>query len=128
MNLLLDTHAFLWFVRNGPKLSATARNAIAAPQRKLFLSPASYWELAIKVQLGKYQLNMSFQEFIEKGISLYDLTVLPIEPVHAAEVSGLTRHHGDPFDRLIIAQAIVEQLTIVSADEEFDAYPIPRLW
>lgn len=128
MKLLLDTHAFLWFVRNEPLLSAPARNAIAAPQNEVFLSPASYWELAIKVQRGKYRLNMSFQEFIEKGISLYDLTVLPIEPIHAAEVSGLARHHGDPFDRLIIAQAIVEQLTIVSADEEFDAYPITRLW
>ena len=128
MRLLLDTHAFLWFVRYDPKLSESAMEAIAAPENDVLLSPASYWELAIKVQLGKYHLSMPFGEFVTKAIEQYELEILPIQPRHAAVVADLSSHHRDPFDRLIIAQAIVEQTAVVSADQAFDAYPITRLW
>ena len=128
MRLLLDTHAFLWFVRNDSKLSDPARAALAAAENEIMLSPANYWELAIKVQLGKYQLNVPFDEFVAQAIERYDLTILPIKPTHAAVVSGLPNHHRDPFDRLIIAQAMVEQVAVVSADRAFDAYSVGRLW
>lgn len=95
---------------------------------QLYLSPASFWELAIKIQLGKYQLNVPFREFIDMGMNLYALEVLPILPAHAAEVATLPRIHGDPFDRMLIAQAMVEQMVIVSADTAFDAYPVTRVW
>ena len=84
--------------------------------------------MAIKIQLGKYRLNMPYSEFVSSAIALYNLIVLPIEPRHTAVIAELPSHHRDPFDRLIIAQAIVEQLTIVSADKAFDAYAITRLW
>lgn len=99
-----------------------------ARDNQLYLSPASFWELAIKIQLGKYQLNVPFQEFFEMGMGLYSIDVLPIAPAHAAEVATLPRHHGDPFDRMLIAQAIVEQMAVLSADRAFDVYPVTRIW
>jgi len=128
VNLLLDTHSFLWLVLDDSKLSRNAWESMRPRDNHLYLSPASFWELAIKVQLGKYQLNVPFREFIDMGISLYSLEVLPIMPAHAAEVATLPRHHGDPFDRMMIAQAMVEQMAIVSADEAFDVYPVTRIW
>lgn len=126
--MLLDTHAFLWFVQNDPNLSRPALEAISDRDKEVRLSPASYWEIGIKVQLGKYRLNMPLAGFIEKAIELYGFTILPIEPRHAEMVAKLPRHHRDPFDRLLIAQAMVEGLTVISADAAMDAYPITRLW
>jgi PIN domain nuclease of toxin-antitoxin system len=128
VNLLLDTHAFLWFVLNDPRLSATARRLLADPQNSLFLSAASYWELAIKISTGKYVLNERFDVFILRETALNGIQVLPITVPHGAAVSTLPLHHRDPFDRMLIAQAIVEQVSVVSADPVFDAYPVTRLW
>jgi PIN domain nuclease of toxin-antitoxin system len=128
MRLLLDTHAFLWFVLNDSQLSGSARSHIADPGNSILVSPASYWETAIKISIGKYKLAADFRTFMEGQLAANHFTVLPVEVRHAAVLTNLPFHHRDPFDRLLIAQAIVEQIPIVSADAAFDAYPVTRLW
>jgi len=128
MRLVLDTHAFLWFVLGDGRLSAKAKAAIEDPSNEKLLSPASYWEIAIKISLGKYTLSKPYEEFMGKGISENGFVVLPIEPKHTAILTTLPFHHRDPFDRLIIAQAMVEEAAVVSGDIVFDAYPISRVW
>ncbi|MEX1041434.1 MAG: type II toxin-antitoxin system VapC family toxin [Pirellulaceae bacterium] len=128
MRLLLDTHTLLWFVENDPKLSSKALDALADPNNDLLLSPATYSELAIKVGLGKYQLSDPLADYINEAIRLYQLTILPIDVQHAAMIATLPQHHRDPFDRLLIAQAIVEQVSLVSSDIAFEPNPITRLW
>ena len=129
MRLLLDTHAFLWFVLNDSSLSGSARAMIADPNNEVLLSPASYWEIAIKVSIGKYLLPArDFGDFMERQITANNFQVLPISVRHAALVSTLPFHHRDPFDRLLIAQAMVEAIPILSVDTAFDAYPVTRLW
>ncbi len=128
MRVLLDTHAFLWFLLNDPKLSGPARNVIADPLNDVEISPASYWEIAIKIALGKYALPESYQVFMEREIADNDFRILAIEPKHTAVLTTLPLHHRDPFDRLIVAQAIHEGIPLVSGDAILDAYPIQRLW
>lgn len=128
MRLLLDTHTFLWFALNHTSLGAMARDHINDPGNDVLLSPASFWEIAIKISLGKYQLPEPFDDFIDQQITENDLGVLPISVAHAAVVAGLPFHHKDPFDRLIIAQAIVEGVPILSVDGIFDSYPVTRIW
>ncbi len=128
MRLLLDTHAFLWFVTNDPQLSETALEVIAEPTNSILLSPASYWEIAIKVSLGKYPLTVPFETFFQEGIEGSDVMIVPIEVRHAAVLSALPMHHKDPFDRMIVSQAIAERIPIVSVDSVLDAYGIQRLW
>lgn len=128
MKLLLDTHAFLWFVTDDPQLSAPAKAAIADPNNEILISPASYWEIAIKVSIGKYPLTVPYEQFITQGIKGNNFVILPIEVKHTAVIPTLPHHHGDPFDRLIISQAMEEQVKVVSADTQFDAYPVQRLW
>lgn len=128
MRLLLDTHAFLWFITDDPKLSATAKSAVADADNEILVSPASYWEVAIKVSIGKYPLSTPYEAFITRGIDDNDFAILPIDPKHTAALTNLPFHHRDPFDRLIIAQAMVEQISVISGDSVFDAYPITRIW
>jgi PIN domain nuclease of toxin-antitoxin system len=128
VTLLLDTHAFLWFVLNDSSLSATARTLIIDPQNDILISPATYWEIAIKVSIGKFRLSGPFADFMEQQIAQNDLTVLPITVAHAAVVASLPFHHQDPFDRLLIAQSIEENIPVLSADRALDAYPVTRLW
>lgn len=128
MRVLLDTHTFLWFVLGDAQLSAPAKAIIEDPRNEKLLSPASSWEIAIKISIGKYTLSTPYREFMEKGITDNGFLVVPIGLQHTAVLTTLPFHHRDPFDRLIIAQAMVEEATIVSVDTEFDAYPITRLW
>ena len=128
MRLLLDTHAFLWFVLNDGQLSSTARGLIVDPANDVLISPASYWEIAIKISIGKYSLHAPYAAFIEQSIGGNGFEVLHIEPKHAAAITNLAHHHRDPFDRLLIAQALVEQVPLLSSDPDFDGYPIQRLW
>lgn len=128
MRVLLDTHAFLWFITNDPLLSATARTLIADPNNEILISPASYWETAIKISVGKYPLHAPFEAFITQGIEGNDFEVLPIQPKHTSALTNLPFHHRDPFDRLLVAQAKVEAIEIVSNDAVLDAYGIKRLW
>jgi PIN domain nuclease of toxin-antitoxin system len=128
MRFLLDTHAFLWFVTNDPLLSPAALALIADPSHEIVISPACYWEVAIKLSIGKYPMNVPFDQFFTEGIEGNDISILPVEIKHASVLSKLPMHHKDPFDRMLIAQAIVEQIPIVSIDLALDAYGITRLW
>jgi len=105
-----------------------AQGLIANPNNDIEVSPATYWEIAIKIALGKYVLSEPFGEFVEREIAANQFHILPIEPRHTAPLTPLPFHHRDPFDRLLIAQALVEQIPIVSNDSAFDAYPVKRMW
>lgn len=128
MRVLLDTHTFLWFALDDPQLSAAAKAVIVDPANEKCVSPASWWEIAIKMSVGKYMLTVPHDVFFETAITANGFLVLNIEPRHTAALIGLPRAHKDPFDRLLIAQAIVEDIPIVSADANFDLYPIRRIW
>jgi PIN domain nuclease of toxin-antitoxin system len=128
MRLLLDTHSFLWFLEANPRLSAKAQSLIHDGANEVYLSVASLWEIAIKISLGKFQLAVPFREFAETQLSTNEISVLGITVGHIVEVAGLTFHHRDPFDRLLIAQAMIETMPIISADSAFDAYGVTRLW
>jgi len=128
VRVLLDTHSLFWFIEGDSKLSNTAVDVIGDPANEVLFSPASYWEMAIKISLGKWQLNQPYSDFIDVALVNYGFQILNIAPAHAAELLDLPFHHRDPFDRLIIAQAIVEGVEIVSVDTTFDAYPVTRIW
>ena len=128
MKLLLDTHTFLWFVTSDPQLSEAALDLIADPTNEVLVSPATYWEVAIKVSIGKYPLTVPFETFFQEGIDGSDMAILPIRVRHAAVLSSLPIHHKDPFDRMIISQSIAEQIPVVSADAALDAYGVRRFW
>jgi PIN domain nuclease of toxin-antitoxin system len=128
MKLLLDTHAFLWFIMGSPNLSANARSLIEDVANEKFLSVASLWETAIKLSIGRLALSAPFDVLIPQQLSLNGIELLNIKIDHTAIVALLPLHHRDPFDRLLIAQAIVEKMAVVSIDAAFNAYPITRLW
>ncbi len=130
MRLLLDTHTFLWLVDGSPSLSATALKALTDPANDLFVSVASIWELAIKTTKPKQPLilNDPLDVYVAKWMSVYQLSVLPIQQAHALELLTLPDHHRDPFDRMLISQTISEGMTLVSADGKFAAYPITIIW
>lgn len=128
MKIFLDTHALLWFSSGDSRISSTARNLIANPENEVLFSLASIWEIAIKVSIGKLVLPTEIDRFLDEAKVNMPFTLLGITESHVLEVATLPFHHRDPFDRLIIAQAIVEELPMVTADEQFDAYGITRLW
>ena len=130
MNLLLDTHAFLWFAdrQQSVRLPQATRNLLADGANALFLSLASSWELAIKISIGKLQLKEPVADLIRFQQTNNGLQLLPITLAHIELVETMPFHHKDPFDRLLIAQAQVENLTIVSVDTAFDPYGVKRLW
>jgi PIN domain nuclease of toxin-antitoxin system len=128
MRLLLDTHAFLWFVMGSPNLSASARALIEDVANERFLSVASLWEMAIKVSIGRLTLSAPFDVLIPDQLSLNGIELLGIEVSHTSAVSTLFFHHRDPFDRLLVAQAIVENMPLISVDTAFDMYAVKRLW
>jgi PIN domain nuclease of toxin-antitoxin system len=128
MRLLLDTHTFLWFVLDDPQLSSTARNLIEDPANEVDVSPASYWEIAIKIKLGKYALPQPYQQFMETQFAANDVHILPIEPRHTALLTTMPFHHKDPFDRLLVAQALSDGVSIISVDSQLDAYGVQRVW
>lgn len=128
MRLLLDTHTLLWFALGDPQLTRTARGLIDDPLNDKCLSPASYWEIAIKISVGKYALGAPYDVFMRNAIQGNGFQVLPIEVRHTSALISLPFHHKDPFDRLLIAQSLVEKIPIVSNDATLDAYGINRLW
>jgi PIN domain nuclease of toxin-antitoxin system len=128
VRLLLDTHTLIWAYTNDPKLSATAASLILDPANDCVVSPASYWEMAIKLGTGKLTLTEPFPDFIQHAVFDNGFVVLPVEPRHCEPLVTLPRHHNDPFDRLIISQAVVEGISIVGTDAAFDPYPVMRLW
>lgn len=128
MKLLLDTHSFLWFTSNDSKLSAVAYAAIKHINNEVFISIATAWEIAIKVSIGKFDLRQPVDVFIDEQLERTEIELLNISVAHIAEVSRLPLHHRDPFDRLLIAQAKVEGLCLVSVDAKLDAYGVTRIW
>jgi PIN domain nuclease of toxin-antitoxin system len=128
MKLLLDTHTFIWFVTDSPRLSSTAKALIEDEYNEKWLSIASIWEMAIKQSIGKLRFELAFPTFVEQQMQRNSMDLLGIQISHLAIVANLPLHHRDPFDRLLIAQAVVEQIPIVGADGVFDSYPIQRLW
>jgi len=128
VNLLLDTHSFIWFVEDNQSLSAHARMLIEEPTNEVFLSIASVWEMAIKVSLGKLDLSQPFDLFIPNQLLLNDITLLDITVSHTLRVATLPFHHRDPFDRLLIAQSLVEGMPFIGIDSVFDTYGVNRLW
>jgi PIN domain nuclease of toxin-antitoxin system len=128
MNVLLDTHAFLWFVGDSPRLSDKAKTLIEAEDSQPFLSIASLWEMAINISLGKLKLEQPFETFIPQQLTLNGIGILNLSVEHTAAISILPFHHHDPFDRLIAVQAKIEKMPLISADPAFDAYEIERVW
>ena len=128
MRLLLDTHTLLWYYATDPDLSQIARALIETPGNQVLVSAASYWELAIKVSQGKMVLHELFSDFIQHAVHNNGFTVLPIETRHAAALIGLPFHHKDPFDRILVAQAIVEGIAIVTCDPDLALYSVTCLW
>ena len=128
MRLLLDTHAFLWFVGGDERLSGKAKEAIADLENEVFLSVASLWEIAVKINIGKLKLPRSFGELIPEQLLQNEITVLRIELSHMTKYVDLPLHHRDPFDRLIVVQAQVEEMPVVSKDETFGSYDVDLLW
>jgi PIN domain nuclease of toxin-antitoxin system len=128
MQLLLDTHSFIWWSINSEKLSVTGQDLLFDRNNRLFLSVASVWEMQIKLQLGKLQLNPSLQELIKNQITINNLEILSIDLAHIWTLATLIHYHKDPFDRLLISQSITEIMPILSIDEMFDLYPVQRIW
>ncbi len=128
MEYLLDTHSFLWFINGDEQLSGKAKNAIADPDAIKYISIASFWEIAIKVNLGKLSLDMAYQDLRQQVIA-NGFEILPITFEHTIELVSLDLHHRDPFDRIIIAQALSENLVVISKDGNFSKYnKLQLLW
>jgi PIN domain nuclease of toxin-antitoxin system len=128
VRLLLDTHAWLWWNQDAPELSARARRAIADPTNECWLSMASAWEMAVKVAAGKLTLESDIDRFLPERLAEDGFAFLPIDIRHVAKTVKLPFHHRDPFDRLIIAQALVEGMAVVSTDRVFSKYRVKRIW
>jgi PIN domain nuclease of toxin-antitoxin system len=126
MRLLLDTHAFLWFVNGDERLDPVARGAIEDARNDVLVSVASIWEMSIKSGIGKLQISEPLDQFVARELQAFQ--VLPITAAHALQTARLPLHHRDPFDRMLAAICVAESLQIVSVDEVFDAYGIGRLW
>jgi PIN domain nuclease of toxin-antitoxin system len=128
VRLLVDSHVLIWYVSQDKQLSSTARDAITQSSNQLFLSVASLWEIAIKVGLQKLTLSSPYFAWMTQAVADVGLQILPISLEHCDRVVNLPRHHGDPFDRIMIVQAVHEQLEVVSHDAQFDSYGVHRIW
>jgi PIN domain nuclease of toxin-antitoxin system len=128
MKLLLDTHTLLWFLTNDRSLSAQARVAIEAGGNTCSVSAASLWEVALKVALSKLTLPAPYADIFPRQLEINGFGLLPITPAHCAVLLTLPFHHRDPFDRLLLAQAQSEAMTLVSDDGQFAPYGVPVLW
>ena len=128
MRCLLDTHTFLWFINGDDRLGKRAREVISNIESEVLLSIASLWEIAIKISLGKLELELLFPELVQRQLIANEIGLLPIDPRHLFALTDLPFHHRDPFDRLIIAQAMSEGIPVLSGDEEFQNYPVQTVW
>jgi PIN domain nuclease of toxin-antitoxin system len=128
VRLLIDTHALIWFCEGNPALSAIARAAMEDASNERFISHATPWEMAIKLSLGRLQLQVGFEVIFSGVMKANGFEFLPPAVEHYRALISLPFHHRDPFDRLLVAQARVEGLTLVSCDPHFPAYGVPVLW
>lgn len=128
MKFLLDTHCWLWWITTPEKLAQSAQQFISDGQNEIFFSAASSWEIAIKYRLGKLFLPELPQEFVPPRLTRDGIIPLPIEHAHALHAASLPLHHRDPFDRLLICQAKLNRLPIMTIDRQFEAYDVELLW
>jgi PIN domain nuclease of toxin-antitoxin system len=128
VKLLLDTHAFLWFINGSESLSCQARDEIEKTSNYRYLSIASLWEISIKVSLKRLQIGMHLTDLVEREVIGNDIEILHINSHHLEKLSQLEFYHKDPFDRLIISQSLVEKMTIITKDTLFSPYSVPILW
>ena len=128
MRILIDTQAFIWFVENNKNLPVKIKKELESSENTIIVSIASLWEMTIKMSLGKLKVNCEIDIMIEKLYS-NGFELLPILPEHIIKLSTLQYFHRDPFDRIIISQALSEKIKLVSSDEIFDLYPkVTRIW
>ena len=128
MRVLADTHAFLWYIYDDPRLPKKVVELFEDEETRSIISLVSVWEIAIKNQIGKLRLGMEFRAFLDNYIEGTDIEVLALESAHLLTYSELPLHHRDPFDRMLIAQSLYEQLEIVTGDEVFRRYPVDIVW
>jgi PIN domain nuclease of toxin-antitoxin system len=128
VRLLLDTPAFLWWVGASRELSRRARAAIGSGRNECFVSVASGWEIAIKVSLGTLKIEGTLERFLPEQLAANSFQPLPIELRHCARVAALPFHHRDPIDRMLVAQALEDELAVVTADPVFARYGVKRVW
>ena len=125
---MLDTHAFLWWIGDDPRLSERAREVFSDGDNDLVFSAASGWEIAIKARLGRLQVPGDLNTYLLRQLTENYTSVLPVHLSHALRVYALPDHHRDPFDRLLVAQAIVEEIPLLSADPRIARYPVEVVW
>ena len=128
MRALLDTHTFIWWANNDPSLTPNVKTVIGDKSNEIFLSAVSSWEMAIKISIGKLTLALPLNSFVLSQASQHQFKPLPITYDHTYQVETLPLHHKDPFDRLLIAQAMVENLILLTCDSEFAPYGVQTLW
>ncbi|MBK9005609.1 MAG: type II toxin-antitoxin system VapC family toxin [Anaerolineae bacterium] len=128
MKLLFDTHTFLWWNTEDPRLSARAADLIADGKNEIFLSVASVWEISIKAAKGKLVLPEPPEQYISNRMNLYQIQSLPVLIRHAVKVYELPAHHRDPFDRLLIAQSQAESMPLISVDSDIQKYDVEVVW
>jgi PIN domain nuclease of toxin-antitoxin system len=128
MKYLLDTHSLLWLTTNDSRLSLMAQELYLDAGNDIFFSMASIWEMAIKSSIGKISFESNLEDFVEDHIKGNNIEILKIELPHILRIERLPFHHRDPFDRLIIAQAIEDNISVIGNDTEFDKYKVNRVW
>jgi PIN domain nuclease of toxin-antitoxin system len=128
MRLLVDTHALIWSLENAAQLKSNVLGALNDASNEKVISVASFWEMTIKVSLGKLEMDESPDALMERFEKNSLASILPVRARHLGVLRELPQHHRDPFDRLIVAQAIAEDLTLVSSDANLDGYGVRRLW
>jgi PIN domain nuclease of toxin-antitoxin system len=128
LKCLFDTHTLLWVINDDPHLSKKAKSIYLNDNHEIFISMATIWELSIKISLKKLEIPGDLSEFVSEHVYGNKIEILSIQLPHLYQLQNLSFHHRDPFDRLIISQAIFEHLPIISADSAMDRYPIKRIW
>ena len=128
MRVLVDTHTFIWALLKDHRLSARAKQILSSDEHELVFSLVSLWEIAVKMKIGKLNALGSFVEYIRAEMEAYGMELLPIRFEHILQLEQLPLHHGEPFDRLIIAQAVSESLPILTHDSKFPPYPVKLIW
>lgn len=128
MTVLLDTNVFLWWIADDPRVSATAGKILRDPASQVLLSAASIWEIAIKAGMGKLRFSAAVDAFIPQQMAANRIDSLPVESRHALGVAGLPHHHRDPFDRILVAQALLENLPLLTTDAQIARYAIQTIW
>jgi len=129
VKVLLDTHAFLWWIDDNPSLSQTAREVVSNPGNEIFLSAVSVWEIAIKARAGRLEIfSGELSAFVERQMRENQFLPLSVTLPHSAKIHTLSNHHRDPFDQMLVAQSLVENIPILSVDQKIRSYGVEVIW